>query len=296
MAPARVLDSGLFRPSDPRTCRGAAVILSNAFVYLHQPKTGGTFVTSMLERVGAACPELEVQVRHDLKHGGLRQIPRAYRDKPLVMSVRHPFDHYVSRYHFAEWETRMLSSGREALIRERYPDFPDVSFSDFLRLRNDWDVAIPRKAKNERLRQVLIDREIGFGTRRFVGMLAADARDLLERFDAMGDDELDACFAGVTFLSTETLNRDLYRFLTDIVGLDGERVSFVKVHEQVRPKRARDLVTNVRLLSRDKHRKEHWSAYFTPEDRAWLGHRERLLFRLFRDRYTVAGDPARRTG
>lgn len=267
------------------------MILSNVFVFLHMPKTGGTFVTEMLKRVGAEYPDLGIEVRDDLKHVGIKQIPEAYRDKPVVMSVRHPMAHYVSRYHFAEWQTRMLSADRKELIRARYPDFPELSFRDFLRIRNDWDVALPRKAKNDALRQVLVEKEIGFSTRRFVGMLSRRPRQLLERFDAMSDAELDACFADVTFLATETLNRDLHAFLTQVLRLDHERVGFVADHKPVQPKKARLKRTLLPFGGGSRERKTDWRDYFSPEDAAWLAHRERLLFRLFRDRYDPQPDP-----
>ena len=277
---------------NPLTSDRCPVILSDAFVFLHMPKTGGTFVTEMLRRVSAEYPDLGIEVRDDLKHEGVKRIPKDYREKPVVTCVRHPMAHYVSRYHFAEWQTRMLSEDRSELIRARYPDFPDLSFPDFLRIRNDWDVALPRKAKNDALRRVLIEKKIGFGTRRFVGMLSRRPQQLLQGFDEMSDAELDACFADIGFLATETLNRDLHAFLTQVLRLDPGRVGFVAEHKPVQPKKARLRRALSPFGGAAGGRKTDWRDYFSPDDAAWLAHRERLLFRLFRDRYTPQPDPA----
>lgn len=82
------------------------MILSRYFVFIHLPKTGGTFVRKIL---GAHAPgeweTLEVVAlggppRNDPNHPTVRDIPTPYRGRPIFGFVRNPWDWYVSWYEF----------------------------------------------------------------------------------------------------------------------------------------------------------------------------------------------------
>jgi hypothetical protein len=75
------------------------MIVTKHFVFLHIPKTGGTFVTELLRK--HLPPEW---ILHDSPRGqahtGYRHIPPEFAHLPAICFVRNPWDWYVSWY---EW-------------------------------------------------------------------------------------------------------------------------------------------------------------------------------------------------
>jgi hypothetical protein len=102
------------------------MLVTDNFVYVHMPKTGGTFVTSVLTRLHAlrepahsrharlkrqmsllkerwrTLPALGSSQYGPLlslepKHGTCHDIPKTHRRKPIAATIRNPFDWYVSQ-------------------------------------------------------------------------------------------------------------------------------------------------------------------------------------------------------
>ena len=150
------------------------MLLAPAFTYVHEPKTGGTFVTRMLERLHggltkvpasrirapalrlglpsiAFYPERLRAPRRDdgdesrkygtiydwNDHGTCSEIPTAYRSRTIVATVRNPLETYVSEYLFGWWKRPEYVPEYERTVadfRRRYRDFPDASFRQYLEL------------------------------------------------------------------------------------------------------------------------------------------------------------------
>jgi hypothetical protein len=72
------------------------MILSSKFVFLHVPKTGGSFVRELLTH---HAPEGWHISLHD-NHPTIRDIPQSHAHLPIFGLVRNPFDWYVSWYHY----------------------------------------------------------------------------------------------------------------------------------------------------------------------------------------------------
>jgi len=72
------------------------VILSKHFVFLHLPKTGGSFVRELCVHYAPA----EWQCRLLDNHPTIRDIPPEYADLPAFGFVRNPYDWYVSWYYY----------------------------------------------------------------------------------------------------------------------------------------------------------------------------------------------------
>jgi hypothetical protein len=70
------------------------VILSKHFVFLHLPKTGGSFVRELCTHY--APPAWQVSLLDN--HPTVRDIPPEYTHLPIFGFVRNPFDWYVSWY------------------------------------------------------------------------------------------------------------------------------------------------------------------------------------------------------
>ena len=116
------------------------MIITDKFVFVHMPKTGGTFVTSMLFRIHCAhlglprkfffrnpkkSPRLELEalekrlssdmlyankygpITHQRpKHGSCRKIPQPHQEKTILSILSSPYQWYVSGYEFGEWRRK----------------------------------------------------------------------------------------------------------------------------------------------------------------------------------------------
>jgi hypothetical protein len=72
------------------------MLIHDRFVFLHLPKTGGTFIASALKR---ELPGSLTRGAPGRKHPGWEDIPEGLDDRPVLVYVRNPWDWYVSWYH-----------------------------------------------------------------------------------------------------------------------------------------------------------------------------------------------------
>lgn len=246
------------------------MIITKRFVYLHQPKTGGTFVTETLQRaIGAGpVPTLweKVLMRAGIpprfheyyKHGGQADIPKPYRRLPVAGSVRNPFDRYVSQYKFRFWQR---FPDRFPKL-EAHPSFPDLTFEEFVRLAMDhWLVRVDPKLQGSSL---------GWHTAQFVWFYSRDARRLFTESltREITAEEIRPTLAPSTYLRTHRLNEDLHELLREH-GFPEERISFI--------------LESPRILPRGGGRREgdSWRDLYSPELMSWVEEREAPLFELF---------------
>jgi hypothetical protein len=149
------------------------MLLAERFTYIHEPKTGGTFVTEVLARLHGGlvdvpasrlrAPALRLatpSVAFYLErlrptrdggtkrgrygtiykwndHGTCSEIPVGYRSRAIVATVRNPLETYVSEYLFGWWKRPEYVPAYERTVpdfRRRYSGFPDVSFRQYLEL------------------------------------------------------------------------------------------------------------------------------------------------------------------
>lgn len=76
-----------------RNFRG--MIVCKHFVYLHVEKTGGSWLRSALS--GFTPWDWDLWIRGSY-HQGWKDIPEQYKSKPILFTLRNPWDWYVSRY------------------------------------------------------------------------------------------------------------------------------------------------------------------------------------------------------
>jgi hypothetical protein len=125
------------------------MIITDRFVFVHLPKTGGSFVTSVLrelhnrrghERIWDRLYNRwlggggEVNYRERSKHAQCYTIPEEHRDKTICSIIRHPFDLYVSRYFFGWWRTQSEKYCHVEKVKSKYPYFPALNFEEFIRV------------------------------------------------------------------------------------------------------------------------------------------------------------------
>ncbi len=124
------------------------MVITDKFVYIHKPKTGGTFVTDALLKVYDGKWNLFVHAKLTLlkavrfknhlgeliltanKHGGCLDIPAGYREKLIVSTIRNPFDYYVSQYEFGWWKRKEWHRYYKKFdeFKKYSASFPNLSF------------------------------------------------------------------------------------------------------------------------------------------------------------------------
>lgn len=130
------------------------MVITNKFVYIHKPKTGGSFVTEALLKLYDGKWNLFVHAKLALlkvihyknqsgilsftanKHGGCRDIPKEHLQKTIVSTIRNPFDYYVSQYEFGWWKRRAWHNYYKQFngFRQYSASFPNLSFQQFMEM------------------------------------------------------------------------------------------------------------------------------------------------------------------
>jgi hypothetical protein len=266
------------------------MIITDKFIVLNFPKTGSTFVRTVLERihrtrtaplwkqaaykVGLArkplfktlmLPNLMISgLRANIpnQHGKWSQIPDEYKHLPVVSVARNPFDRLVSQYEFRWWATHPVEPPE--VLRLRFPRFPDLSFREFLEL--EYSSIRLRIAKNPRT-------VMGPMAAQMVTMYAKDRDAML---DVLDDEYIESGqylihFPELHFLRTERLNEDLKEFLLGR-GYLSEEVDFISTMGKIQPKEG----TN-RKPGRS------WIDYYDDETLNLVWHREQLAFKIYAD-------------
>ena len=241
------------------------MIITPDFVFLHFPKSGGTFVTSVLSRLyGERMADVH-------KHGTGSDIPAEHADKPLVSTVRSPYDRYVSQYRFGYWKLYPEDYCGRAAMCEAYPHFPDLSFAEFLELANTRFVNCHRGAPTGFVNDNFPpERRLGWHTENFVRFFFRNPR---QAYAGLGPGSIESGdFQGdmfpVHFLRTARLRQGLHDFL--LSWHRPEDVDFILSAERVLPEEGG------RRPAGDR-----WESYYTPALKDFVRTRERLIFRLF---------------
>lgn len=245
------------------------MIITDQFVYLHQPKTGGTFVTAMLQQLSERVPSFNVTSIEKLKHAGIRRIPEEFRDRAVVTSIRNTFDHYVSRYTFRWWAEPKHAKRRFDLkaVRRDYPSFPDISFSEFLSVFNNWQY---RRTDNSARNKTLRHLDVGHNSCVLAKITQRRVMHFLKKFDDMSDEALQQSLSHVRVLRTESLNDDLADILVES-GVSNDDVAFIRTSGRVLPARG------------GRGHYEDWWSYYTDQEIDAVRRWDRLYFRLFPD-------------
>lgn len=261
------------------------MIITEDFVVLNLPKTGSTFVRTMLKTIYRRRMERRPMVKKGMhflrierkplfkelllpnnrrklqqtaadQHGTYEQIPLAYRNRPVVSVLRNPYDRLLSLYDFRDWRKRPPLPPN--LLREHFPRFPDLTFDDFCRLE---ELALASELPHMTSRA-----DVGKQTVRFIQMFFKHPDDVLGRLDEeyVASDRFVDDIADVVFLRTESLNHDLAEFLARH-GFSSEEVAFVCRHEKVH-------VTKNRSPDRDR--------IWTESAVNFVRTKERFLFKI----------------
>jgi len=238
------------------------MIATDSFVFVHLPRSGGTFITGLIKRFFHSA--------HDIGHHLPGEfIPKEYASLPVLGTVRNPWAFYVSLYHYlwpkdadtalASWMTEGGKHGFEGSAR------------------NLLNLGVNEKRLDALIE--LLPETIDYSKRHIPGV----AKHAMEqargsgvgyytlRFDQMfGDAEK------VTFCRLENIQYDLLAFFHRVNALTNE---------------LRDYILGAAKVNAADHR--HYSSYYTPDLAALVAVRDRGLIERFGYTFESAIHPPR---
>jgi hypothetical protein len=266
------------------------MIFTDKFVYVHMPKTGGTFVTNALYRlyrgtwdgVGVLDEEDWLSYDHPLygnitfwmsgKHAPCRGVPEAQRSKPIFSTIRNPYDWYVSQYEFGWWKREEYLPAFQSVhdFAEKYPRFPDISFPEFVLLINSPYCTYRRNKQTQRAWPGAGEMP-GVYTEEFLHLYFREPRAAYARLD--DDDYIRSRqytndMFDVQFVPMLRLNENLYRFLLS-AGYRQEDVAFILGLGKILPQ------------GRRRGEDTPWTRYYTPELKHTVRAKGNLIFDMF---------------
>ncbi len=254
------------------------MLITPDFVFIHMPKTGGTFVARMLQLAYGTRA-----VEYGRKHATCEEIPASEHGKPVLSVIRSPWDRYVSQYHYGWWKSHPEAYCDPAPILRDHPDYPQIGFDAFVRIANTHFVNVHRgEATGFANVRLPPEHTPGWHTEQFVRFFCRSPR---EAFAAIGPAE---CMTGrlpdydapVRFLHTERLNDELATFLADCLGDDPQSHDLrarIRTHAPVLPDEAQE-----RRETRDT------GAYFDAGLADFVRRREAFLFGRFPEYREIA--------
>lgn len=226
------------------------MIVTDKFVFVHLPRSGGTFVTGLIKKFFPSAHEIGHHLPREL-------LPREYSHLPVLGTVRNPWEFYVSLYHYVwprdaasvlvSWMSDNGRFGFKGSIRNLLNLGVNDERLDFLieMLPERLDYSkrnIPSATKDE-MRRV---RGTGLGYYTF-------------RFDQMFGNADDMFFCRL-----ETLRQDLIAFFEGIGAVTDELRGYVLGSDKVNA--AEHL---------------HYSTYYTPQLAELVSIRDRALIERF---------------
>lgn len=226
------------------------MLVAAHFLVLNLPKSGSSFVRAVVKdlyrrrrgrypawwphRSGSdrflkelILPNVRLPGRSRDQHGIAAQIPRRFRDRPIVSVIRDPYAKLVSDYRFRWWATYPPLPPAE--LARLFPQFPGLSFDEYLRLSDH--VAARKVVATTGAGP---STALGNLTVEFVQFFFRDPATALRRMsdDYVASGAFRADMAPVAFLRQERLNEELADFLARH-GFAAAEVTSARAHAAV---------------------------------------------------------------
>lgn len=261
------------------------MLICKEFVVLNMPKTGSTFVRTVIMEIyrrraerAKSCgntpkgdlldepprelilPNINVPGRPHDQHGTYRQIPEEVRNRPVLSVARNLYDKFLSTFEFRFWAE--YPPLQKQVLLHHFPDFPNLSLDDYVLMN---ELSAQHKIPGRNLLNV------GNQTIQFIRMyfkkpsetLAKLTPDYLESSDAYEND-----IADIIFLKQDNLNEELAQFLIRM-GYTQEEAELCRTFRRVN-------VTPNKCSDRN--------TLWTTKAIHYVQHNERFLFRMLANR------------
>jgi hypothetical protein len=259
------------------------MVITDKFVYIHKPKTGGTFVTDALLKLYEGKWNMYVHVKLALlkvvhyrnsfgtlsftanKHGGCRDIPVAHQHKTIVSTIRNPFDYYVSQYEFGWWKRRSWYNYYKNLegFKQYSASFPNLSFREFMELNV--------LAFNPKQHQNFDNPDLlGRNTVEFLQDYFYNPEEVIEKINEsyLMDNNIKNDMFSVKFIFTHNLNQQLHDFLLT-QGYPEESIAFITTKRKVLPQ------------GKGRSKEQKWEKYYTRDLKELVRKKDSFLFDMF---------------
>jgi hypothetical protein len=253
------------------------------FIFVHMPKTGGSFVADVLRQLhGTGRIHAQLQRSPRLlraknwllrqlhgsqltyeefdKHGTCHAIPARYAHLPILSCMRNPLDWYVSNYKYGWWRT----NPEDYPHLRQDPRWPDqIDFATYMALSQTtwlggWNP------------DVVVNQTLGRFTVIFINYYCQDPVYVLSQpadTPNLGELIRENMFP-VRFLHTEKLNEELYEYLAEQGMYTAESLAFISNKGKVSPRNQR-------------RSEETWEKFYSPTLLDEVRQRERFLFEMF---------------
>jgi hypothetical protein len=226
------------------------MIATDKFVFAHLPRTGGTFITSVIKKFFSSAQEVGHHLPREL-------LPSQFSHLPVLGTVRNPWDFYVSLYHYlwpkdatsvlASWMTENGTLGFNGSIQ----NLLNLGVDD---VRLDLLIGMLPERIDYRKRNIP-----GFGRDALRNVRGSGIGYYTLRFNQIFGNSDDVFFCRV-----ETLTQDLLTFFERIGAMTPE---------------LRDYVLGSEKINAAEH--FHYSTYYTPELTELVSLRDRPLIQRF---------------
>lgn len=261
------------------------MVLTNDFVFIHFPKNAGSFVTECLQKIYDGRSEKTAEkkwtdyityfthrentqyankyISESLgyngekiksQHQGCDEIPSPHRSKPILSTIRNPFDRYVSQYKFGWWKKHPVLPTEKR--NKFFPNFPDLDFDQYL------DLLLNYRLKNT-IQKNNINANMGIYSLQYIQLFCINYIDVLSSINSTNEIKDNQIYTA-TFLHQENLREELYNYLQKH-GWPKPKISFIRDIAKVN-------------TSRDDF---SYRQYYSQEQVDLIKEKEALIFRLF---------------
>ncbi|OGP64959.1 MAG: hypothetical protein A2169_07340 [Deltaproteobacteria bacterium RBG_13_47_9] len=248
------------------------MIITDKFVFLHFAKNGGTFVTEVLKKVHSNMKKMENFLLPNIRwkgsnnneytpHNSYQQIPEEHKNKPVISTIRNPFDRYVSLYEFRQWVRQPRLDVK--IIKEHFPSYPDLDFKQYLQFLNT--LILQQMVYSDELKL-----DIGSYTFGFIKMFFKNPEQIIQNLNEsyLISNNYTKDMPKIIFLRTENLNQDLFNALLNF-GYAEKDIAFILKEEKSYPGGS----TRGTL--------QKWEQYYTDELFEYVKWKDRFLLRVF---------------
>lgn len=260
------------------------MLITDKFVFVHFPKTGGMFVDgavkealvpsrfwrrmhSVRSRLGITVPGVMYKYYSGSRHASCARIPDWAAERTIVGTIRSPYDWYVSDFRFGLWKDpascgHWWDPATEAELKKELPNWPDLSFEDFVRAANQYT------ARVRGFGEFPLASSIGLMTKEFLRCFCRDRRAVYEGSEEGLVDRVRQHLYPVSFLHQCRLNDELGEFLCSHAYPE-KLIEDIRSRARIYPGKA------------TRPAGEPWSSYYSADLKAYVRGRERILFSLF---------------
>jgi hypothetical protein len=248
------------------------MIVTEKFIFIHLPKTGGTFVETCLQEVyqkrykswfgkwskwtgksihkRVVCDEkmFEGNIMYG-QHQGVEQI-NFKTELPIVSILREPYDWYASLYNFAWWK-RNLHSKAHQYAGKNIASYPELNFTECIEFYG---------LCGEYTSGFTVDYKIGYYSWYFISLYFKNPISVLKKInkDYILSNEYLKDMHDVKFIWQGDLNLELFQMLNNF-DYSNDEIDFVKDRKRVLPtgigrKLKDNLVNEISELDKEKIR------------------------------------------